>query len=173
MEGQKVSWEEGLYSFYPYLLDEPLILSGTIYVGWEKQQKDNMNVGMDANNDRHNRIFYKTDIDWQTSNVSGALLIRPIIGSNLILSTEDQLSTLKNSKLIIFPNPTSNGFTIGNSELLTDNNLELTIHNIFGQLVYSEKGKINQIDVSSLVNGIYIIKAKSNNNYYSAKLLVN
>ena len=173
MEGQKVSWEEGLYSFYPYLLEEPLMLSGTIYVGWEKQQKDNMNVGMDANNDRHNRIFYKTDIDWQTSNVSGALLIRPIIGTNIILSTHDHLSPIKNSKLIIFPNPTSDVFTIGNYELSVDNDVELTIYNIFGQLVYSENGKVNQIDVSCLVNGIYIVKAKSNNKYYSAKLLVN
>lgn len=172
-ESQKVGWENGLYEFYPYMFEEPNMMSGTFYVGWEKLQKDNMNIGMDANNNNQGKIFYKTNIDWQQSSVQGALLMRPIVGSNLVLSV-DELSPSNNSTdLRIYPNPASTYFSIGNTEILNNPESELIILNIYGQRIHHQIGISSNINIGNLSTGIYIVKVQSANKNYSAKLIIN
>ncbi len=170
--GQKVSWEKGLYAFYPYMLSEPQIVSGTIYVGFEKLQKDNMNIGLDANNDNSGKIFYKTTVDWETSSVSGSLLIRPIVGSELVLSAPENPQDNK-AQLSIYPNPANNWFSIGNADLLDDQNSKLQLISMFGQTVKSHTGIPVRISTTGLQTGIYIVRVESKGNYYTAKLFIN
>ncbi len=173
MDGQKVKWKKGRYSFYPYMLDEPFVVVGSFYVGWEKIQKDNMNIGMDANNDRHDKIFYKTDVEWQTSTVPGALLIRPIVGSSLILNTEDLTQENITNSLKLYPNPASTCFSIGNDELINNSFATVSIFNMYGQLVYYQVGINSKTDISNLESGIYIVNSNAGFKHYSSKLLIN
>lgn len=170
-ESEKVQWEKGLYAFYPYMLDAPLEVVGTIYVGFEQLAKDYINIGIDGNNDKHDKIFAYYLNNWNSSTVPGALLIRPIIGANMILSTND-LSDDKVADLRVFPNPASTYFSIGNKEVLDDKNAELEIMNIFGQKVHYQKGVDSRIGTENLSPGIYIVKVQSANRYYSAKLII-
>ena len=172
LEKQQVKWENGLYRFYPYMLDDPLLLAGTFYVGWEKYDPDNMNIGMDANNNKQDKIFYKTDVDWYTASVPGALLIRPIIGSNLVLST-NEIANNGVQNIRIFPNPASTYFSISNREIENDPVAEMKIYSMFGNEVLYKKGVDSNINISHLPVGIYIVKIVSENRYYSAKLLIN
>ncbi len=55
---QQAMWEDGLYKFYPYLLEEPIIVSGTFYVGWQQFEGGSLNIGFDSNNDNRDKIFY-------------------------------------------------------------------------------------------------------------------
>ena len=171
-EGVKVQWEEGLYSFYPYMLNEPLFVAGTFYVGWEKSNKYKLNIGMDANNKNQDKIFAKYYGEWHSSTVEGSLLVRPIVGSNLILGNYEQ-TIEKNTELRIYPNPASTYFSIGNSEIKDDPKSELTILNMFGQVVHNQIGIESRIVTVNLSTGIYIVKVASANRYYSAKLLIN
>jgi len=173
LEDRKVKWEDGLYHFYPYMLDEPMVVSGTFYVGWEKDDPDNMNIGFDANNNVQNKIFYKTDVDWFNASYPGALLIRPIVGSNMVLGTDELLNDKDIFNVKIYPNPASTYFSISNVEIENDPYAELKMYSMFGKEVLHKQGVDSSTDISQLPSGIYIIRIVSNNKYYSAKLLIN
>ncbi len=71
----------------------------------------------------------------------------------------------------IYPNPAQNNFRIS----LPQTSFDVTITDVFGREVYSGKqlSEKTEIDVSNLLNGIYIVRAVSgNNNYYSGKIMI-
>ncbi len=174
LENQKVGWTNGLYSFHPYILGEPQVLSGTFYIGWNKFGRNSINIGMDANNDRSDRVFFKTPgEDWQGSNHKGALLIRPFFGSDIIMSADTESFEKDNNKLIIFPNPASDYFTIGNQDIINNPLSEIQIYNVFGQMVTTQKGPGLRIKTNTLPQGIYIVRVLSDNKQYSSKLFIN
>ena len=170
--GEQVSWEKGLYAFYPYMLDVPLKVVGTVYVGFEQIRKEYFNIGMDKNNNKQDRIFAYYLNEWHSSTVSGALLMRPIIGANMILSTDENIAENKINELKVYPNPTSSYFSIGNGELSDNPEAELVIMNIYGQLVYQQSGISSRINTSSLSPGIYVVKVQSGAVQYSTKLII-
>ena len=62
------------------------------------------------------------------------------------------------SAIVIYPNPTTGKLTIENGQLLVDN---VEIFDVFGRKVFEQKtesGKQNEIDVSNLCSGIYLMK---------------
>lgn len=175
LENQKVKWENGLYRFYPYMLSEPLVLAGTFYVGWEKNEGSGFNIGMDANNNEQDKIFFKSIDEWNNATVpgGGALLIRPIVGSNMVLSTNDLFTDNDIHKIKVYPNPASTYFSISNKEIKNDPHAELKIFSMFGREVLNQKGVGSSTNVSHLPAGIFIVRIISENRYYSAKLLIN
>lgn len=76
---------------------------------------------------------------------------------------------------IIYPNPTSESFTVQSSKLILETTI--SIFDIQGKLLISEKmipqnGKFTQ-NVSSLENGVYFVKISSEGNSIVKKLLKN
>ena len=68
----------------------------------------------------------------------------------------------------IYPNPNNGTFTID-----TETELNVTIVDVLGKTVYSSKltnGK-NQINLTNLVNGIYIVKAENNGKINTIRLI--
>ena len=173
LENQKVKWEDGLYHFYPYMLDKPLLLAGTFYVGWQRAGQFKLNIGFDANNDVHSKIFHMDYNEWSTATYPGALLVRPIVGSNLVLSMYDLSADVGVQKIKVFPNPTSTYFSVLDKNLKDDPYAELKVYTIIGMEVLSHKGLDSRIKVSHLANGIYIVKVLSEGKYYTSKLLIN
>lgn len=78
------------------------------------------------------------------------------------------VSNEKNDQTIIdiiaFPNPFSDKLTVNNQS--ANESVLLNIFDISGKLVYSGQlnNKINEIDLSSFVSGVYIMKVTSNDN---------
>lgn len=78
-----------------------------------------------------------------------------------------------NESIMVYPNPASDIVTIH-----FDNNIEgivtLKIFNVFGSLVKSELFTTNQtgIDVSNLINGIYLFEITNNNHLEKRKILI-
>lgn len=173
LEHQKVKWENGLYHFYPYMLDEPIVLAGTFYVGWERSGQYKLNIGFDANNDARSNIFHMENNGWLNASYAGALLVRPIIGANMILATDELADDNIIHKIRVFPNPTSTHFSILNNELKNNTNAYLKIFNMFGAEVLSEKGIHDNIDIRHMPSGIYIVRVVANNKQYITKLLIN
>ena len=61
----------------------------------------------------------------------------------------------------IYPNPNNGEFTI---ELVSLNNTYITITNVLGQIIKSQKAElINQINLSLFDKGIYFINVMENN----------
>jgi len=173
LENEKVKWADGLYHFYTYMLEEPIVLAGTFYVGWERRGQYKLNIGFDANNDVRSKIFHLENNGWLNANFGGALLVRPIIGRDMILST-DELSNNNNKKTIrVFPNPASTYFSISNIELINSSLAELKLFNMYGAEVLRIKDLNNRINISNIPSGIYIVRIVSENKQYSTKLLIN
>ena len=77
---------------------------------------------------------------------------------------------VKNSGLLIYPNPVSNFLTV-NSEFTL---LNFTIYDLTGRKVYSGKvpGPNNlTLDVSKLKNGLYLLKAETNQGTFISKII--
>ena len=167
----KPQWKEGLYEFYPYMLDEPIFLNGTFYVGWQQQSGGNLNIGLDANNDNGNRIFFTEQTEWLNSNVSGSLMIRPIVGSNLVLG-DNEINQSPPEKLSVFPNPAKDILRIDMTGHSFSQATEVYLYNIYGIEVLHQPLHSNPIDIRFLPQGMYIVKVNDRGRVMTAKLLI-
>ncbi|MFO7879660.1 MAG: choice-of-anchor J domain-containing protein, partial [Bacteroidales bacterium] len=76
---------------------------------------------------------------------------------------------ISNENLSIFPNPANNNVTVENAE-----NADISIYNMVGQTVVSEKATSNRetINISDLSEGTYIIRIENGNEVNTQKLNV-
>lgn len=88
------------------------------------------------------------------------------LGINFSLSTEDDL-TVKGNKFTLYPNPTNGIIRI--EGLSSSASLDIT--NINGQFINGVEATNNQVDLSRLPNGIYILKIESSNTIEQHKIL--
>ena len=77
---------EGLNRYVRYPLEQPVVVGGTLYVGFEQASHDFINLGFDRGRDASSRIFYLTGTEWQTSILRGALMLRPCFGQSALVS---------------------------------------------------------------------------------------
>ena len=85
----------------------------------------------------------------------------------------DALSVAENSfktQINLYPNPAKNNFTIQNNSNYTLENL--SIYDMLGKLVLQTNNTNNTIDVSTLKNGIYLVKMISNSNKIAIQKIV-
>ena len=135
MPSQLPEWEDGLYHFHPYMIDKLLVLSGTFYIGWQQLTQGSLNIGFDANNIHNNMTFYKDETGWHNSIFPGSLLIRPVLGQDLILGTNEETTARISGKVSIYPNPAQSWFMIDPAGMLSDPEARITVYNVFGSLV--------------------------------------
>lgn len=145
---------EGFYGFHNYVLNEPLPVSGNIYVGWRQQDSEALNIGYDRNTNKSSKIFYNTDGQWMSSMYEGALMIRIIVGNDSIPYVSTPEYMVDNQWLIV-PNPASadEGFSIVG---LSQGRYLLRIFTVDGKLMYESEyqgGLVNAV----LPAGIYIV----------------
>ncbi len=87
------------------------------------------------------------------------------IYGNEILSTQD----FNNLSFSLYPNPVQNALYIENK-----NNIEITtlkIYDVLGRLVLEEKRDINQLDVSSLENGLFFVIIETDKGSITKKII--
>lgn len=79
----------GLNQYVRYILEDPVVCQGTIYVGWEQTSADFINLGFDRNNDASEHTFYLADSHWQQSILRGAIMLRPYFGQKATVGIAD------------------------------------------------------------------------------------
>lgn len=175
LNSQKPRWEDDLYEFHSYIFEEPILISGTFYVGWQQQAAGSLNIGFDANNYYgYPRIYYKNEQTWYPSAFEGSLLMRPIIGPDMVISDIENINFDEEQKvLLIYPNPASDYFSVATPHNSSNKTPHLFIYNIYGSMVYETKGDLQNINVNFLPKGMYIIKVKNGAQTNSIKLLIN
>jgi len=91
-------------------------------------------------------------------------------GPNIVPSVSDN-----QEKIVLYPNPCNGSLYIKN-EKSEDLTLQVEIYNLAGICLYSESidisSSISKLDVSSLKEGLYIIKIKGNTIHYHQKLMI-
>ena len=139
----------GLNQYVQYNLEEPLVCSGTIYIGFEQTSADYINLGFDRNNDASSHVFFLTSASWQTSILRGALMLRPYFGQQALVSLDrpDDLNTKVYAE---------SGHIVVN----TDQMGMVCVYDMMGREVY--KSALKQAGTSlhtpSLPQGVYLVK---------------
>ncbi len=175
--GKRPEFNDNLFKYYTYELDNELPVSGTFYIGWRQTTKDNLNVGFDVNNDNSDNIFYNVSGTWYNSSFPGSLMIRPILGQDKEAYVGINTAKVENNNSInIFPNPNSSGvLNIDfDKEVSNQSDYIINIFSLQGQKVF-ESNYENRIDLQHLSKGVYIINIvnKRNKTSFNKKLIIN
>lgn len=150
--------------FHQYVLENPVSLSGTVFIGWQQYGAELLNVGLDKNNTHNDKLFYNIGADWENSvcaDCEGVWMIRPVFGA---LSTAVETFT---NKILIYPNPTNQNVSISYTEPFT-----LRVYNLSGQLVLQSKQARTQFKLEALAKGLYLVELSSQSGVYREKLIV-
>lgn len=96
-------------------------------------------------------------------------------GCNLVSTTDDftisslGINDLNNEGVFVYPNPTTGNIRITSSENTTFDTIELV--DIYGKKVGIVTENTNQLDISALVNGIYILKIYAGTTVIQKKII--
>ena len=141
-------------------LSTPLALSaGTYYIGIKQTSSQPLNVGFDRNYDNSDKMFYNTSGNWNNASFAGSYMIRAVMRKlDLAEGISDGLSS-RVASVVVYPNPTSEKITVDHSLLKSGDMLTAEIFDFSGRMLKSEKIFNNeQIDISMLSSGVYILK---------------
>jgi hypothetical protein len=156
----KVEYPDGLLGFHTYMLDEPILVNGIFYIGWEQQTADNLNLGYDRYNNAQQEIFYNATGEWFQSIYEGALMIRPLLGKPFQISGVENPEAGINS-IVPYPNPVKGdriSFRCSGeyANLADDSGFTVTIRSLTGIGVYT--GALGKsIEIGNLSAGLYIV----------------
>ena len=140
---------KGFNQYVRYVLEEPLVCSGTVYVGVEQNSTDYINIGFDRNNDASQNILYLSGNSWQTSILRGALMLRPYFGQRATLAVgEVPVSSTKvyalGRTIVVEPSAPS----------------PIIVFNTLGQVVYKAATTLPnaKVEICNLKAGLYLVK---------------
>lgn len=144
--------------FTTYILEQPVPLtSGPFYIGWLQNQIFKVNVGFDRNNDASQHCFYRIGQAWETLDIPGAPMMRPMVATDFNL---DQLSSppvLSEAPIRIYPNPAQNQFTlVSQADWSTALLLDATGREVFQ---YHSNAQAQQsFELPNSASGTYLLK---------------
>ena len=158
-----------MYQFHNYVLDPPIAANGTIYVGWQQQDSQALNIGYDKNTNRQSKVLYNTDGQWYSSMYEGALMMRILVGD----TTEPYVNvfnSIKETDWGIQPNPaiSSDGFSLRG---VAQGEYLLSVYTLDGRLLFSEEYTGQRITLP-LESGVYIVSISDLRGYKSNRKLI-
>lgn len=155
-----------------YKLQQPVALpSGKFYVGTMQpalSNSDSLYFGFDVNRDGENHLYYNVLDEWKKSNLSGALMIRPMFGTvfpSSIEEVDDQAFVWD-----VAPNPTQGDVIVS---LPNNQEVDYTIVDMQGQVL--QKGLISNgeaINTQNLPSGTYFVRLQIDGVETKAKKLI-
>lgn len=154
--------------FDEYVLEEPIHLSGSFFIGWQQFYPDILNIGLDKNTINNDRMYYNIGSSWQQSSCSGCegtWMMRPVFGS---LTATNNVEAHQ-ADFEMYPNPVNGMVTISNSE-----EFSLKVYSLTGATVYSSNNlsKTLLMNVDALESGIYVVELKTEQSIHRKKLIV-
>jgi hypothetical protein len=149
----------GLNQYMTYVLDRPVAVSGSFFIGWEQKTGTMLNIGYDRNHHASDRLRFNIGDGWNKSQLTGALMIRPVLGD----STEAIVSVPEmpvQKEITLYPNPASDRLYIGLGDEGSSPTSELRIEffNTTGQLIHVATTTEGVVDVSGLRNGLVLVR---------------
>jgi hypothetical protein len=142
--------------FYTYTIPEGVVVNGTFYVGWRQRSESFLNAGYDVNTPNTGKQFYWLNGEWSLSQVPGSIMIRPVVGAPLKVTSVNDTHYKKKSLITIWPNPAKDYINIDPGEMQFYGSSYITITDLNGhdllKVPFSER-----VDVSSLHDGLYFL----------------
>ncbi|MDR0367731.1 MAG: T9SS type A sorting domain-containing protein [Bacteroidales bacterium] len=146
-----------LYGFQRFYIDEPLVVSGTFYIGYQTSGNNFLNIGFDQNKNNSQYLFCKaTGLDWEGTFIAGSAMMRPVTGKRFPhTSVAETKNTLQEAT--IYPNPAKDKLHIMFSENTDTENIVLSIYSVTGQKIYESKYS-PEIILSNYPAGFYLLR---------------
>ena len=187
------SYRDSLNGFTTYVLKDiftgertPLFLpAGDFYVGWQQVSFCSLNECIAIGNDKNNpenmkNVFFDafgdgfnwTNVLTLSPSLEGSLMIRPVVGEGLPEASASTKDIASQTHFNIYPNPTQGLLNI-KIENGNYNQFSYTIFDTVGKSLGSNNLS-NQLDMSTLQNGIYFLKIVNNksNEVFNHKIIL-
>ena len=171
--------EDSLNKFFFYRLDSAIMIepgrfpNRIFYIGWEQATDNMLNIGFDKNNSAQQYLYFRTfGNTWNSSQYEGAVMIRPVIGTETPLSLEEKAV---GKEFSVYPNPaTTPNIKVSSTIKSSDfHNYLLTIVSSEGRIVM-EMPLTNELNIGNLTKGFYMIMLRDGNRTLAVeKLIVN
>jgi len=145
-----------LNGFHTYAFPISVPVNNTFYVGWRQRSEVFLNAGLDVNTTHAGRQLYWINGNWNTSRITGSVMIRPVLGPPLVTSVND-LQYRDYNVLHFWPNPAGD-FIIIDEEEQGNRIPDISIYDLQGRELLNVPLR-DRIDISSLEKGLYIIIA--------------
>jgi hypothetical protein len=154
--------------FTIYRFDTPLELpAGVFYMGTTQPASsgsDSLYIGLDANRIGGNHLYYNVLNSWQSSSVSGALMIRPLLGGPITGTAVNDVAA-STTTLSLYPNPCTTTLHVAGS--ISYNRTHYLITDVQGRTVKEDAYDATGINVATLTHGIYLLRLRQGD-YWSA-----
>lgn len=162
LENVQPRYRDTVNHFWVYKFEKPVPLpAGTFYVGTTQPAlsgSDSLYLGLDRNRKGGNHAYFNVLGTWNPSVIDGAIMIRPILGQDIIGSAIDETKTVyrRAPNLIVSPNPAADKIHI--NTILTGK-CPFTLSDLSGKVLQSGVLDSGQRDVNleMLSPGTYII----------------
>lgn len=169
LENQTPVNEDELNKFSLILFDEEIVLNGKFYIGWQKQNfADMLNVGFDVNRINKDKLFYNFSGTWKQSDFDGTVMLRPMFGKEINLTTSIEKPEVKEIDFKIYPNPANDILNVDIQDK-NSNNFNYIIFDSFGRVHINNSSDGYGINISNLNSGIYFIKIINSNGITTTK----
>ncbi len=156
-------YTNSINGFYFYKFVNPIILpAGKFYIGWSQSQIFSLNIGLDENyfagNSavNPNMYYFLDDIGvWQQTTLTGALMLRPVIGK--WLDPPVSVGTVyakEEPSLSVYPNPAQDYIYIKG---WSDKPYTICLLDISGRTVVQPMLVKDKLDLPELPAGMYFV----------------
>lgn len=147
--------------------------AGTFFAGTfqpAESGSDSLYFGLDVNRVGSNHAFYNVFSGWLPSLISGAIMIRPLLGQDVAGTGIDDLTLANKPSWRIFPNPANDQITI---DIPSDEAVTYTILNVQGQKLLSGVTKRGQlIATTDLPSGLYFVRLADRSMIYDTQKFI-
>jgi hypothetical protein len=147
--------------FYKYTLPEGVMVNDVFYVGWRQRSETFLNAGFDINTPHDGKQFYWLNGLWNVSQVSGSIMIRPVLGTPTRITSINDVMAGKKNKLKIWPNPAKDYISLDPGIEQVSRETDISVTDLSGREVIKVQ-YTDRIDVSALHDGIYFITISFN-----------
>jgi hypothetical protein len=160
---QEVMVEQGNFinGYYNYRFPEGVVVNDVFFVGWKQRSESFLNVGYDINTPHAGKQYYWINGEWRQSQVQGSIMIRPVVGAPLIVTSVEKPTYNIEKQMNIWPNPAKDFINIEQGELNLFESSIISIIDLNGRELIKVPFS-QRIDISSLRDGMYILIISTN-----------
>ncbi|MFN8299829.1 MAG: T9SS type A sorting domain-containing protein [Chitinophagales bacterium] len=162
-ENAKPFYVDSTNGFYTFVLDTPIILTGSVFLGWTQSDDPSIQVGYDLNSTLgHDHMYVYLNGQWKKSAIStaGSPMMRLLFDTEYWGHTTSGIRDVTGNDIPVnvYPNPTTGSLTIATEE---QGAYEYMITNAVGQQVRAGRFNGRQLNLSELPAGMYVLSLRN------------
>ncbi|MDR2979372.1 MAG: T9SS type A sorting domain-containing protein [Bacteroidales bacterium] len=154
---------EDFLDFVDYFLEEPIRVSGMIFVGYYQNHNVQLNLGFDQNTDARGGVLRKfsSNGEWKPSMLKGSPMVRIVLGKYFdptqIIDHQNITNNIK-----IYPNPTNSTAIIEISDPSVQVD-QIMIYDMYGKLLDTQQATSTEIrvDLNRFAPGLYLFRLQN------------